>query len=82
MTSARGGARVSPGRASGATAFGRFIAERQLSLAVCAAALGITKVHVSTLASGKRRPSLELAWKIDRWTRGAFPMQAWFGGGS
>jgi transcriptional regulator with XRE-family HTH domain len=49
---------------------------------VCAAALGITKVHVSTLASGKRRPSLELAWKIDRWTRGAFPMQAWFGGGS
>ena len=34
---------------------------------------GISKSHLSLILNGKRRPSLELAIKIEKITRGEFP---------
>lgn len=39
--------------------------------------LGISLPYLSSLASGNRRPSLDLALKIEIATGGAVPVQAW-----
>lgn len=39
--------------------------------------LGISRPHVSLLLSGRKRPSLQLAGRIEKLTNGAVPMTAW-----
>ena len=39
--------------------------------------LGVDKSYLSHLRSGRRRPSLETAGKIERATEGAVPVAAW-----
>lgn len=42
-----------------------------------AALIGASKGHVSELANGSKRPSLELAAAIERLTDGAVPAISW-----
>lgn len=42
-----------------------------------ASALGIGRPFLSHLESGKKRPSLELAIRIERLTNGAVPAASW-----
>ena len=42
-------------------------------------ALGISQPHLSLLMAGKKRPSLELAIRIERVTGGAVPATSWVG---
>lgn len=42
-----------------------------------AAYLGISRPHVSLLLSGRKKPSLQLAGRIEKLTGGAVPMTAW-----
>lgn len=42
-----------------------------------AAAFGISRPHLSLLLAGKKRPSLELAIRIERATDGAVPATSW-----
>jgi transcriptional regulator with XRE-family HTH domain len=42
-----------------------------------AARLGVSTPHLSLLISGKKRPSLSLALKIERATNGTVPVSIW-----
>ncbi len=42
-----------------------------------AAELGISEAYLSQLASGVRRPSLTMAFKIEEKTGGAVPARSW-----
>jgi len=39
--------------------------------------LGISTAYLSQLESGKKRPSLDLAFRIERLTGGAVPAASW-----
>ncbi|MTH79396.1 helix-turn-helix domain-containing protein [Paracoccus aestuariivivens] len=51
-----------------------------LKRAVFADQLGIGRGYLSGLESGKKRPSLELAVRIERLTGGAVPVASWVDG--
>lgn len=53
------------------------IQESSLTPAQWAIRLGISRPHMSTLMSGKRKPSLDLAVRIERATNGAVPAESW-----
>lgn len=38
---------------------------------------GISEAYLSQLASGVRRPSLSMAFKIEKMTNGAVPARSW-----
>jgi len=42
-----------------------------------AATFGISQPYLSLLLAGKKRPSLELAFRIDRATSGSVPVGSW-----
>ncbi len=42
-----------------------------------AEAFGISRPHLSLLLAGKKRPSLELAVRIEQMTDGAVPVTSW-----
>lgn len=44
----------------------------------CARALGVSPGFLSVILSGAKRPSLELAMRINLFTGGQVPMTAWF----
>jgi DNA-binding XRE family transcriptional regulator len=53
--------------------FGRWLAEHGLNRDDVARRLGVNRRHVDHLAREDRRPSLELAIKIEQLTRGEIP---------
>ena len=57
--------------------FGRHLGRKQIPVAVAAKALGITRVHAWMLASGRSRPSLRLAGKIEKWSGGRVRAVRW-----
>lgn len=48
-----------------------------LSQAALAKELGISRSHMSELVSGAKKPSLDLAFAIERVTEGAVPAASW-----
>lgn len=50
---------------------------RRLSQAAWGRQLGISKSYVAHLASGRRVPSLDLAFKIENLSEGVVTMQSW-----
>lgn len=54
-----------------------YLSETSTSQAKLSEALGISRGHMSLLASGERKPSLELAVAIERATDGAVPASSW-----
>ncbi|WP_434612117.1 helix-turn-helix transcriptional regulator [Tabrizicola sp. M-4] len=59
------------------THLGTHISETGKSQAALAKDLGISRSHMSELVSGAKKPSLELAFAIERATGGAVPASAW-----
>ena len=55
----------------------KYIEESGATQAACAALLSISPGYLSDLLSGKRRPSLELATRIERLTNGAVLAGSW-----
>lgn len=60
-----------------ATVFGRWFDAAGLRAVDVAAALGVTRAAVYNLRSGKMRPGLELAVKIQRYTSSKVPVTVW-----
>lgn len=54
-----------------------YLTETGISQAELSEALGISRGHMSLLASGERKPSLNLAFAIERATKGAVPASSW-----
>lgn len=61
-----------------ATDFAAYLIKRSLRHQDAAEELQISRVFVSHLAVGDKRPSLELAHKIWLWSAGEVTMQSWF----
>lgn len=61
--------------------FGAYCDAQGLSLAEVCDGLGLphtSRPYVSRLQRGERKPSLELAHKIEEWSRGKVPARSWF----
>lgn len=57
--------------------FADFINQSGETQTAWAARLGVSKSYLSDLLGGKRRPSLDLAFRIERATGGAVPAAVW-----
>ena len=55
----------------------KFLIENKLTQREAAAILGISRPHLSQVVSGSKRPSLDLAVRIERLTDGAVPVSSW-----
>lgn len=55
----------------------RYMKEQGLKQKQLAYILGISNSMTSQLLSGKRNPSLKLAWKIQKFTYGKVPPEMW-----
>ena len=55
----------------------QYLKDENLTQAAFAARVGVKQATVSKLCAGKK-PSLELACRIDRETKGAVPPAVWF----
>lgn len=62
------------------TAFGRWLADRNMSYADAGRALEKTRAWVQAAATGTFVPSAVMLWKIEQWTAGAVTMTSWFDG--
>jgi hypothetical protein len=58
-------------------AFGKWIMASGLTRAVVAEDLETTVQHLGRLMSDEQRPSLELAFKIEKYTDGAISAKSW-----
>lgn len=38
---------------------------------------GITAAYLSDILAGRKRPQIDITWRIEKATDGAVPMQAW-----
>lgn len=54
-----------------------YLASKGMRQSALADALGINRGYMSELASGRKRPSLDLAFRIAEVTEGAVPVSAW-----
>lgn len=54
-----------------------FLKERGMTQGAAAAALGISRTHMTQILNGRKVPSLALACRIERMTDGAVPMASW-----
>lgn len=54
-----------------------FLEQSGQTQAKLARRLGISTAHMSELLSGRKMPSLTLAYRIERLTNGAVPVSAW-----
>ena len=55
----------------------RFMSDHDGPQRTLAAALGISRPYLSLLVAGKKRPSLELAVRIERLSQGNVPVTSW-----
>jgi len=60
-----------------ATAFGRYLADKNIAYADAAADLGVHPRYLIMIACGSSTPGLKLAVAISKWTRRAIPVDAW-----
>lgn len=54
-----------------------YLSDNNLRQAEFAAAVGATQATISGLVNGTRSPSLDLAVRIERETKGAVPVSSW-----
>ena len=59
------------------TLFGRYLKKRKISYDDAANALNLTRSYVNMLCTGKATPGLKAAARINKWTRGGVPFEAW-----
>lgn len=59
------------------TQFQAYINGYQGNQGEIAAALNISQPYLSLLFAGKKRPSLDLAVRIENWSGGAVPAASW-----
>lgn len=54
-----------------------FMTDNNIKQKRCAEVLEISQAHLSLILSGKKRPSLDLAVRIETMTAGAVPVASW-----
>jgi hypothetical protein len=60
------------------TPFGKYIeSNEKLSPKEVAKQLALTRAYVHMLIAGTVTPALKLAWRIEKWSKGAVKMQSW-----
>ena len=64
----------------GAKCLAKYLSEHGLSLRAFGEILGISRGQVGMYTSGRSKPSLDLAVKIEQVTKGAVPCDAWVDG--
>jgi len=62
------------------TKFAKYLVDTRQTQAAFAKAIGASQAYVSQIASGQRRPSMALAYKIQIATNGEVPIESWLEG--
>lgn len=56
--------------------FPEYLSAKKISAAEAAKALDVSRAYIHALLDEKK-PSLQLAWKIEQWSDGVVTMQTW-----
>lgn len=54
-----------------------YLEKKKVTAAEMAERVGVSREYISMLAAGKRTPSLEIAFKIERHSSGLVPVKTW-----